>query len=354
MTTAAGESSQIVGGSGGAVAFNQGAGEIDIKYIPTDHLRDQRGAIGHGHRTGAGTDQYHGRDQPALQGDQLRRIVPMRPRDRRSRPAAAARPILEGLEPRESPSATPVAAATASPRSPVRPSAAIVAHPESPNGLLGQRAPGGFLDTRVLQQVAAALYPAICLPARRRRARSVARPSRHDGPASTRSVRLGSRIGPARSISTASRAAPTSSSRGSSRSRSSLRRIPTRRRRPAIPTPTRSLAWPPCSARTTSSRAVCWCSTSTARRPRVATPDALPTQLTWTYDNNTSGGPYAVAGRGRRRDRDSLREPASLQIRWSPDPHPAPGTSGSGQVVVTFQGLINTSQIVSGVSKFIS
>jgi hypothetical protein len=40
VTTAAGQSSLITGGSGGAVAFNQGAGEIDLKYIPTNHLRD--------------------------------------------------------------------------------------------------------------------------------------------------------------------------------------------------------------------------------------------------------------------------------------------------------------------------
>ncbi len=39
VTTAAGESSQIAGGSGGAVSI-QGAGEIDITYIPTNGLRD--------------------------------------------------------------------------------------------------------------------------------------------------------------------------------------------------------------------------------------------------------------------------------------------------------------------------
>src|SRR5262249_11693003 len=36
--------------------------------------------------------------------------------------------------------------------------AAIVAHPDSPNGLLGKRPPGPFLDPRILQQAAAALY----------------------------------------------------------------------------------------------------------------------------------------------------------------------------------------------------
>ena len=37
--TATGQALPAAGGSGGAVAFNQGAGMIDIKYIPTNHLR---------------------------------------------------------------------------------------------------------------------------------------------------------------------------------------------------------------------------------------------------------------------------------------------------------------------------
>ncbi|MGP0067922.1 MAG: hypothetical protein ACLQGP_30555, partial [Isosphaeraceae bacterium] len=39
VTTSSGPSSQLDGGSGGAIAFNQGGGVIDIKYIPTNHLR---------------------------------------------------------------------------------------------------------------------------------------------------------------------------------------------------------------------------------------------------------------------------------------------------------------------------
>jgi hypothetical protein len=46
VTTAAGQSSYIVGGSGGAVAFNQGAGEIDLTYIPTNRLRDHAAQSG--------------------------------------------------------------------------------------------------------------------------------------------------------------------------------------------------------------------------------------------------------------------------------------------------------------------
>ena len=39
VTTASGQSSLITGGSGGAVAFNNGGGVVDIQYIPTNHLR---------------------------------------------------------------------------------------------------------------------------------------------------------------------------------------------------------------------------------------------------------------------------------------------------------------------------
>jgi hypothetical protein len=78
-----------------------------------------------------------------------------------------------------------------------------------------------------------------------------------------------------------------------------------------------------------------------------ANPLALPEHLVWTYDNNTSAGPYAapvlfVQGGG------------TLDLKWIPDAHPLPGTMGSGKVIATFQGLINTSQIVSAVSKSIS
>lgn len=40
VTTSTGQSSLIQGGSGGAVAFNQGGGNMDITYKPTNHLRD--------------------------------------------------------------------------------------------------------------------------------------------------------------------------------------------------------------------------------------------------------------------------------------------------------------------------
>jgi hypothetical protein len=73
----------------------------------------------------------------------------------------------------------------------------------------------------------------------------------------------------------------------------------------------------------------------------------LPTHLTWTYDSNTSAGAYAapvgfVEGAG------------TLDMKWIPDAHPLAGTMGSGKVIITFQGLINGSRVVSPVSKLIS
>ena len=75
--------------------------------------------------------------------------------------------------------------------------------------------------------------------------------------------------------------------------------------------------------------------------------NGLPTHLTWTYDSNTSAGAYAapigfVQGAG------------TLDLKWIPDAHPVAGTEGSGKVIVTFQGLINTSHLVSPISKLIS
>jgi hypothetical protein len=82
-------------------------------------------------------------------------------------------------------------------------------------------------------------------------------------------------------------------------------------------------------------------------------PSAMPTKLTWTYDSNTSAGPYSAPG-GVPPGQGFTQGTGELDIQYHPAAHPEPGTLGSGTVVVTFQGLINTSQIVSAVSKFIS
>jgi hypothetical protein len=46
VTTSAGQSSYIVGGSGGAVAFNQGGGEVDLTYFPSNRPRDHAAQTG--------------------------------------------------------------------------------------------------------------------------------------------------------------------------------------------------------------------------------------------------------------------------------------------------------------------
>jgi hypothetical protein len=84
-----------------------------------------------------------------------------------------------------------------------------------------------------------------------------------------------------------------------------------------------------------------------------SSPGALPDQLSWAYDANTSSGPYAAPG-GIVPGSGYTQGAGMVQFHWMPDAHPQPGTRGSGQVVITFKGLIKTSQIVSGVSKLIS
>ena len=41
---------------------------IEIKYIPTNHLRAGASAIGNGHCSDAGIDQLHGGPQPLYKG----------------------------------------------------------------------------------------------------------------------------------------------------------------------------------------------------------------------------------------------------------------------------------------------
>ena len=76
-------------------------------------------------------------------------------------------------------------------------------------------------------------------------------------------------------------------------------------------------------------------------------PLALPTELTWTYDNNTSAGAYAAP-------QQFTQGAGTLTIKWIPDAHPLPGTMGSGTMIVKFLGLINLSQVVNPIAKVIS
>jgi hypothetical protein len=78
-----------------------------------------------------------------------------------------------------------------------------------------------------------------------------------------------------------------------------------------------------------------------------AASSGLPTRLSWTYDFNASAGAYAAPV-------GFLQGAGILDIKYIPDPRPLPGTMGSGKAIVTFQGLINASRLVSPVSKVIS
>ena len=80
---------------------------------------------------------------------------------------------------------------------------------------------------------------------------------------------------------------------------------------------------------------------------------ALPAHLTWTYDSNASTSNYSAPS-GILPGSGFTQGTGTLDIKYIPAAHPQAGTMGSGTVIVTFQGLINTSQIVSAVSKFIS
>jgi hypothetical protein len=75
-----------------------------------------------------------------------------------------------------------------------------------------------------------------------------------------------------------------------------------------------------------------------------ANPDALPTQLSWTFDANGAGA--FVAPRG------FTQGAGQLDLQWIPDAHPVAGSLGSGKVIVTFQGVINFNQIASSISRF--
>ena len=76
-------------------------------------------------------------------------------------------------------------------------------------------------------------------------------------------------------------------------------------------------------------------------------PLALPTNLTWTYDNNTSAGAYAAPAL-------FTQGAGTLTIKWIPNAHPLPGTMGSGTMIVKFLGLINLSRVVNPIAKVIS
>lgn len=277
---------------------------------------------------------------------------PQDPRGNRRRGRTRRLPYLEGLEPRELPSAIAATAAGG-----VRPAAdraaAVVAHPDSPNGLIGKRAPGPFLERAVLRQAAADLYhpdvpPGTPTPREIRRETFTAR-------------WVGQyTIGVPRFSDRASTIHLYGVSGGSNqflKGKIQVALFP-----PANPGATPTPGDPYANQITgvaallgqnyLQSGSMVVLDLNGTPSPGSA-PDALPTQLSWTYDSNTSAGPYAAPG-GVAPGSGFNQGAGTVHIHWLPDPHPLPGTRGSGEVILTFQGLINTSQIVSGVSKFIS
>lgn len=262
------------------------------------------------------------------------------------------RPILEGLEGRELPSA--VAASTpAVGRAALHPASAIVAHPDSPHGLLGKRAPGSFLDPTILQGVSAALYPASSAPGA---------PTPDEIHRQTFTARWVGKytVGPPRFSDRASTIHLYGVSGGSDqflKGKFDIAIFPPADPA-ATPTPGNPFANQITGVAALFGQSYLQSGTMLVLdlngTPKAGTPPgALPTQVTWAYDNNSSSGPYASPG-GVVPGSGFTQGAGVMQLRWKPDPHPTPGTSGSGRVVITFQGLINTSQIVSGVSKFIS
>jgi hypothetical protein len=71
----------------------------------------------------------------------------------------------------------------------------------------------------------------------------------------------------------------------------------------------------------------------------------LPTHLNWTYDSFASNGPYVGPAL------DFFQGTGVLDIKYLPDRQPRAGTLGSGRFIVAIQGVINTNQITSTISK---
>jgi hypothetical protein len=79
-----------------------------------------------------------------------------------------------------------------------------------------------------------------------------------------------------------------------------------------------------------------------------STPQGLPTHLSWTNDS------FASAGQFVNPSTDFFQGTGVLDIQYHPDRHPVPGSLGSGRMVVSFQGALNYSQLMSDVSPAIS
>jgi hypothetical protein len=289
----------------------------------------------------------------------------MHPNDRRVPWPRRHRPLVESLEARDVPST--ILMKSAPPRLEHRPRAAAVqtlahlaaakavsrsagntAHTDSPNGLIGKRPPGQFLDPQIIAQYANLLYgpssPMPMTPTAREINRQIFT-GRWVGEYTVGAPRFADRA------STIHVWSKTGGSDQFLKGKLDMALFP-----PADPAATPTPGNPYANQLTgvvglfnqnlLQSSGVLVLDVSGTTNAGSG-PLALPTHLSWTYDNNTSAGPYAAPvlftqGAG------------ALDLTWVPDAHPLPGTMGSGKVIVTFQGLINGSQLVSGISKFIS
>jgi hypothetical protein len=289
----------------------------------------------------------------------------MRPSDPRPRRPRRSHPIVEGLESRELLSTTTQSAASLHPglrhgsvaaqatahpaasRHP-SPSTGNVAHPDSPNGLQGKRPPGPFLNPKVIQQFANLLYgPNSATP-------KTPSPSEIKRQIFTARWVGQYTIGPPRFSDRASTIHAWSKSGGSNqflKGKLNLVLFP-----PAdlgaTPTPGNPYANQVTgiagliNQNILQTGGVLVLDLNSTPTPG-SNPLALPTHMNWTYDSNASAGVYAAPVY-------FLQGAGTLDITWVPDARPLPGTMGSGKVIVTFQGLINTSQLVSPISKVYS
>jgi hypothetical protein len=270
----------------------------------------------------------------------------MHANDPHARPPRHRQPVLERLESRDLLSLGAHTHA-AGPKPSSRP-AEILAHTDSPNGLLGSGQPGPFLNPRVFERAVDLLYgpdsPTPMAPTPQEVRRQVFT-ARWTGQYT---------VGPPRFSDRASTIHVWSKTGGSNtflKGKLNMVLFP-----PADPGATPNPGNP--SANQVTGLAALFPQNLLQTGGLLdldlnATPSFgsnaqnLPTHLTWTYDSNSGAGPF-VAPAG------FTQGTGTLDILWIPDAHPLAGTMGSGKVIVTFQGLINLSQISSAVSKFYS
>ena len=277
-------------------------------------------------------------------------------------------PAVERLEARDLPSTLPNTSTSAGPRhrvqaaavqalahravaQPESQSAGNHAHTDSPNGLIGKRPPAPFLNPNVIDQFANLLYgpssPTPMTPSARELKRQTFTgswvgeytigPPRFSDRAST--IHAWSKTGGSNQFLKGKLDMvlfpPADPSADAPHSRQSVRQSVNRGCRAVQPKPS-PVEWRPCT-----------------RCERLRQPDLGPSWPARTSPPGPSrlehgaAGPYAAPQLFQQGG-------GTINLKWIPDAHPLPGSMGSGKVIVAFQGLINSSQIVSPISKFIS